>query len=240
MTRIAVCTSWPPGAVYAELFALTYRRFWPEDIPLHVWSEGPPDAAITAPHWAHRLQAEPGYTPFLLRASRQPLNAPPGRPRASGPWAQRFAHKVFAFTSPNLPACDWLIWLDADVETIAQVSPKTLEALLQGDVAYLGRPWFDYTETGFLAFRPSNPAVRAFLDELRAVYTSDELWTLPGWGDGDAFDLARKRRPDLKWHDLAAHVSGPNLHVWPQTALAPLFEHFKGPTRKTARYGRAL
>lgn len=152
--------------------------------------------------------------------------------------AVRFAHKVFAMAHPSRPReANW-VWCDADVVVRKNLTPEWWEeAAPEGFVcSYLGRKDWDHSETGWLAFTQRYDGHK-FLDELKALYTSGEIFKLRAFTDSFAFDHLR-----LKWeaegkhfHNLSEGLSG--NHVWPDTVLGRATSHFKGPEAKKVAYG---
>src|SRR5678816_431531 len=88
----------------------------------------------------------------------------------------KFSHKIFAITSAPRDT-DWLIWLDADLETTAFITHRLLNSMWPPDIdvaAYMGRKWWNHTETGFVAYHLTDTGKR-FLDDLRKMYTEGHI-----------------------------------------------------------------
>lgn len=147
--------------------------------------------------------------------------------------AVKFCHKVFAYTDPSIDD-DWLIWIDADVEFTRPLDERFFNAVLKGPGVYLGRKDWHHSECGFMTFRL--PECRPFLNRMREMYTSGEIFSLPEWHDSYVFDHVRKEL-DFPFVNLSEGV--PGTHVWPGTILGDYMVHNKGPVAKKQAYGVA-
>lgn len=227
--------------VYGKRFLDSFFRHW--TIPLVLWSED--DIPYKHPRLDKRmLWCDADYKAFVAAFNRQPYI---GRPSFPNGQLIRFAHKVFAMTGDQGQGWDWLVWLDADVETVATVNQDALAELCPSDtdLCYLGRDHLDqWPETGFLAFRQG--AVLEYdgamlLAGMRQLYVSGEIAHLPEdhWHDAAAFDLERKAMEKLiPMCNLSASARPKDgLDVWPHTLLAKYMLHRKGPRQKLHHYG---
>lgn len=155
----------------------------------------------------------------------------------------RFAHKIFALNDAVVlakeMACDYLIWLDADVWTEKPVTLEQLQAWLPGadEVAsYLGRKDWPHSECGFMAFNLKNRG-DGFVTDLMNFYCNKDGHA-EGLGkeqldDSWFFDLQRKRwqlELNHKFCNLTEGVAG--MNVWEGSPLAPFMTHHKGPVAK--------
>lgn len=149
----------------------------------------------------------------------------------------KWSWKVFALTVEPMPTEGWMLWIDGDVEFIKTPTQEFFDAVCpeDKDVTFLGRPWAYASETGFVGYHMGGPA-RELLKEMRETYLLGQVRCLDEWGDAGVFDACR-RVITLRENDLAAHLPGPALHVWPDTVLAPFLTHNKGPRRRKAAYG---
>lgn len=186
------------------------------------------------------LASEPGWREFQDTAP--PVSAPPASYWER--WDQngrRFSHKVFAVTSARRQLSEWLLWIDADVEFHAPLTRDLLADIcpVNACLSFLGRRDFPWSECGFVAYKVSDPKVRALLADMRLVYTSGELFTLPRdrWHDSAVFDICRLRSgiPESEQCNLSAGVRG--REVWEHTLLQQFARHNKGPARKLRVYG---
>jgi len=149
----------------------------------------------------------------------------------------RWSWKIFALTMEPMPAEGWMIWIDGDVEFIKTPTKKFFDVVCpeDADVSYLGRPWAYASETGFVAYNMESEATRYVLTMMRNCYLTGLFRMLDEWGDAGVFDHCRQGRT-LRENNLAAHLTGPDLHVWPSTVLAEFLTHHKGPRRKQLAY----
>lgn len=157
----------------------------------------------------------------------------------------RFAHKVFAITDAiRQHTADWVIWVDADVEWVGDITQNRLEQLcpLDADLAFLGRIDAPYTECGFVAYRAAANPVQRLAEDMRRYYTTGEIWTRPksDWHDSRCFDICRQRSDIAphRQHNISQGIRG--WHPWPSTLLNTIAVHHKGPARKHRAYGKIV
>lgn len=220
--------------VYGRRMIESVAQKWPEDTSFHVFYEGPEPYSKggTEPRETVWTSLDRDQDRAKFMASDHEDNPLDYRFRP-----KKYSNKVWAMTAA--PRNDPVIFLDADTETKNRITPEILEHLLPpaGKIAsYLARPYYRYTETGFLGFVPE---AGPFLDELRRIYTSGEIFNLPEWHDCAAFDYARVRfeRQGKRFHNLCPDAMG--LEVFEQSPLACVIAHNKGPERKQRAYGDA-
>jgi len=148
--------------------------------------------------------------------------------------AGKFAHKVFAITDPYLPETDWRIWIDADVIVDKPFDEKFFETVCNPnyDGSYLGRIDWHTSECGLVAYN-MKAAGREFLERLREVYTSGEIFDHLEWHDSYLFD--RVMEEGYHFFNLSEGVSG--MHVWDDCILGEYSRHMKGVLRKQGKNG---
>ena len=225
MTKYAAVTTMSKANFdqYGEKFLETYLTHW--DIPLYVYWEGSdypttPDGKLK---WRN-LDQDQDRAIFLAKYGD----------KVSKDYrknAVKFCHKVFALTDPKRidksSDITW-IWLDADIESFAEVDKDWLDELCpEGFVgSYLGRADWHHSECGFMSFNMDEGAV-AILQGWREVYTSGQLFRLGEWHDSYVFDTLRKGW----WFDISAGV--PGMHVFDDSYLGTRLTHAKGEFRKS-------
>lgn len=151
--------------------------------------------------------------------------------------AIKFCHKVFALTNLLNQDYDWVIWLDADIETHEKIDEGFLESICpKGFVgSYLGRRDWDHSECGFVAF-DLNSGGREFLEKFREYYTSGRIFHEDQWHDSWIFDLLRSNarlKSDAWWYNLSADIRG--MNVFDDSILGTKMRHYKGPLRKAGK-----
>lgn len=157
--------------------------------------------------------------------------------------ALKWSWKVFALTMEPMPTSGWMIWIDGDVEFTKTPTQEWFDAVCpdDADVSYLARPWAYASETGFVAYNMGSERARDLLGDMRRMYLYGTFRALENWGDASVFDSCRAmQHEDLRENNLAAHCTGPDLHVWPHTVLGECLVHRKGPKRKQEAYGGAV
>lgn len=235
---IRVCSGWSPRGreQYGNRFEISFDRWWPQSVELQVYVEKvyPMRRAAERSLWDCE-----GSTEFAQRhqdnlelAGMQPTSDWKAKDHAKG---YNFRFDALKFwkqiliprqAAKGLEDGDILIWLDGDVETIAPVNIGAIGSLVDKcDVAFLNRD-NKHSEIGFWAIRIS-PRTLQFLDDMAALYTSDEFLKLREWHSAYIWDHARRMMGPsmLEWHLCHPGASG---HVWPKTILARWMRHDKG------------
>ena len=139
MTRLAVLTTFPPNrwTTYAKRMIESHVQFWPDDVMLYAYHEGPtPDFDYAKVKYINIEEANPELVRFKQRHKDDPVangetNEIPGgvrrdptagksdKGKGSYLWdAVRFAHKTFAVDHAiKTIDADYILWLDADTYT---------------------------------------------------------------------------------------------------------------------------
>lgn len=242
--KYAVCTSFSPDGFrqYGRRFIETFIEHW--NIPLVVFHEED-EPNIVHPNITYvDLYSIPEFVAFDKKwctfAAAHGIVGKEGNKYLVDYHFQalKFARKVFAITDPRFVG-DWLLWVDADVITTGPVTDDFLSRACPIDtlLSYLGRDEWPHSECGFVGYRIGHPVGRAFLDELRRIYTSGELFMLDEWHDSYVFDVVRGRFGawHQHFHNISQNVKG--NHVWPNTVLGEVMTHAKGPELKKEIYG---
>ena len=232
-SMISVVTTFSPRGyeVYGRRFLESFEKHWPDDVGLFVFHEGEkPDDATERAIW-RPLDADKDRARFMAE-HKDPEN---GDYRTR---AVMYSHKVWAMTSAPRGS-DHLFWLDADSVTIAPVTNEILEQLCAdpGQVgAYLARPYYRYTETGFLSFS-MKAGGGDFLDQFRKAYILGDVFNLSELHDCMVFDWVRRKfeRAGYRWKNLCPTARSSN--VFEQSPLKNIVTHNKGPVRKEKVYG---
>lgn len=235
---IRVCSGFSPtgNVQYGQRFLASFDRHWPRDVELRVYVEEP--TAFPARQTSERiLWSIPGAREFHERHADNV--AAHGRTQQPC-WKDKERQKGYSFrtdaykfwkqilipeaAAASLSDGDILVWMDADVETTADV-PRDLVPQLLGDaeVCYLGRN-LSHSEIGFWAVRIGD-RTRRFLHEIAEVYRTDQVFELREWHSAFVWDFVRTGF-GLKERNLVGR--GLRGHVWPYTTLARYTRHDKG------------
>ena len=156
--------------------------------------------------------------------------------------AQRIAHDLLQHHVSWLNAAQQQGLLDADIRCLKPFAAADLMTFFpdqQQIMSYLGRDAFPpenpYSECGFLGFNPRHPETRNYLNRVKAVYTTGEIFSLTQRHDCWVWDRTREefeaRANEFK------NISGPAAgldHPFINTGLGKFFDHLKGPARKAA------
>ncbi len=218
--------------VYGKRFINSFVEFWPESVGLNVFYEGEKPADANPKCIWHPLDADPDRKAFMEQY--QDID-----PKDYRKCPVRFCHKVFAVTSDRVTDAQYRMWIDADCETFHKVGPANIAAVCPdaGRLgSFLGRPYHRHTETGFWAV-DREASGDEFLDDLRRMYTSGELFNLRELHDCMAFDtvLRRFEKAGYRFRNLCKGARG--LDVFEQSPLKEFIRHNKGPGAKMEVYG---
>jgi hypothetical protein len=151
--------------------------------------------------------------------------------------AIKFSHKVAALTDAMLQITDGIgIWIDADTITHSQVTADWLVRLIPHD-AYIA--WLDrqnsHPECGFMMFRADHPYHHGFMESLRNLYTSGDLFKLAETHDSFAIWRTVQSKVLHKKIPPAASLSGNGRSTSHPAINGPLgacIDHCKGPRKK--------
>lgn len=244
--NMTVITGWSPSGwnLYGKIFLQTFCRHWHPDTKLVVYveefheipSRGPnqivqrliwdiPGARETLQSFNNPLHK--GLVPTKLWKERAI--------QAGYNWrwdAWKFCRQGLIPLHAAEQAGDGLLcWLDGDVVTTNTVQPGFIEKLLPPgyDMAYLGREP-KHSEIGFQLYRipEALPVLRKFSE----LYTSGAITAEKEWHSAFAFDLARKRSPEIRGYNMTPGGSG---HVWTTTVLQRCLTHNKGDLKIDAQ-----
>ena len=235
--KYAAVTTFAPAEYekFGRKFIESYVKHWPREIPLYVYYEGDgPSMPLDKNVIRWPLDLDQDRKDFLKRNSLEK------RPEAYGPdyrqAAVKFSHKIFALTDPKRIEevdTDWWIWLDADIETFANIDQKFLDKICpEGFVgAYLGRNDWRHSECGLVTYGKRYGGFD-FLRDFREIYTSDDLFEFQEWHDSFIFDRLREKRGGW-WFNLSTDI--PGMHVFDDSILGTTMKHLKGPLRKKGK-----
>ncbi len=231
-----VVTSFSPAGekLYGVRFVETFKKHWHPSVGLAVYYEGQGNAASGADD-VDLLLTDPCRS-FLARHRDNAAVA--GRERYPGKkWkagltdynfrfdAYKFARKVFAIAHAARHNTGKLFWVDADVETHADVPVALLNDLLPDHISlcYLARPGY-HSECGFVGFNLDLPETRAFLAAFEEVYAEDGFFDHSEWHDSWIFDRVVERlKPSMK--AIAHNNRG---QPFADSVLKTCMSHFKG------------
>jgi hypothetical protein len=154
----------------------------------------------------------------------------------------RYSFKIFSLEialkliAPDEP----FAWIDADVRCLKNFKSSDLAQFFPGDgeiMSYLGRTHFPedapYSECGFLAFNPAHLQTHAFLDRMKALYTTGEAFTFREWHDSWLWDEVRKEfeAKGLQFKNISGAAEDLE-HPFVNCGLGEFFDHLKGDDRK--------
>lgn len=234
--------------LYGQKMIDTFDQYWPTSIRLTVYSENcSPCIPSDRVKVLDLLAASPELAAFKQQHQNNPLANGLIAPDTQVPleanqfkWdAVRFSHKVFAV----IHACknftdDWIIWLDADTKTFAQVPQDFLPNICDTSAmaCYLGRREKYHSECGWVAYNRKHPDLQSFMDRWRDLYVTGDLFRLREYHDSFVFDVLRKDFSQQRG-TLFSNISpvlkgkGPG-HPFIASQLGLYMDHMKGTKRK--------
>jgi hypothetical protein len=244
---------------YGKRFFYSFRTM-AQDVRLVVVFEGPIPADIAQRTEPIELVAldSPEFSRFLqffgnlyeangLKILRLPQ--PNGQTTLHPKWDYRFnlirfSFKIFSLDIARklIAADDYFAWLDADVVCLKPLHAASLLSFFpESDqiASYLGRTHFPQdnpcSECGFVGFNPRHPQLSAFLERMKALYTTGEAFRFKEWHDSWLFDEVRRefQSKGFGFKNLsgkAEHLEHPFIN----SGLGEFFDHLKGEERKLA------
>lgn len=250
MTYTIITTFHAAGmSQYGQTMIDTFDRHWPKDIDLVVYAENcQPSIPSSRIKVLDLLSVSKDLVKFKTRHANNPVanglvakdTQIPFKDNAFKWDAVRFSHKVFAV----IHACktissDWIIWLDADTKTFADVPDDFLGSICDpGAMAcYLGRREKYHSECGWVAYNRNHPDLQSFVDRWRDLYVTDDLFRLREYHDSFVFDVLRKDFQAVRGTHFAnispeSPGKGPG-HPFIASKLGQYMDHMKGAKRKS-------
>ena len=212
----------------------SFAEHWPRSVSLVVYTEGFSIEDGPQVSGVDLNTAAPNLLTFKAHYGKQPM--------ANGHTvdgynynfdAVRFSHKMFAmFSAARSLETDYLVWIDGDVVTHADVPDRFIPELMTGVFAvYLGRRGM-HSETGFLCFDLRHPEAKSFFGTMERIYLSGELFKLNAWHDCEVFDVARavfEAQGKIKTRDLSAELT--TLDPFSESCLVEYMNHYKGQAK---------
>lgn len=211
--------------LYGRRMMESFRRNWPADVDLRVYSEGWSGGVdlISASPWLAAFKSANKHRTF--RDFR---------------WdAVRFAHKVAAVCHAAREDVDCLIWLDGDTLTHSPITMEDIEALAPKDgewIAWLERAKV-YPECGFYMLNCRHPQHEEMIGTFERMYVAGELYLLPEYHDSFVLEyvvktagVGRKSLSGDGYHTSHPLINGP-LGKW--------LDHMKGNRKVTGRTPKA-
>jgi predicted O-methyltransferase YrrM len=216
---------------YGRSAISSFLQHWPSEVDLVVYSEGFDLEPAQRIRSISLNEAAPRLVTFKNHYSKQPMAA--GHTKTGYDYnfdAVRFAHKMFAmFAAAGTLETDYLVWLDGDVVTQADVPESFIPRIMQGVfAAYLGRKGM-HSETGFLCFDLRHPEAKPFFETMERIYLTGELFKLNAWHDCEVFDVTRtvfEAQGKIRTRDLSADLE--TLDPFSESCLSAYMSHFKG------------
>lgn len=243
---------------YGQRMVNTFCENWPVEVTLHIYPEKcnpqvPNHEHITLT-WLDDVQELTKFKETWKDVpkangdvSKDPIRSRRKDAGKGFKWhAIRFAHKVYAiFDCARKTDADFLIWMDADTVCHSPITVEDLRRMIPADseLAYLGRKG-KYSECGLYSMNLRSPNVQAFLKEFQRFYDEAEqgIFTLEEWHDSFVFDAVRKKFPQMRQLDWAAHLHDirprPGMstgegHPLINSEWGAWLDHLKGGRKKT-------
>lgn len=217
---------------YGKRFYDSFCRYWPSETELFIVTDEVRGLSRAA---EIELQSVPGYREFMNRWSgcsqANGYDCAPGIKTNAQGYSFKFDAVKWMPQGLAPEACldglndgDILVWLDADVETIADVPADWIDSLLGSDDVAALRRFNNHTEIGFYAMRMGS-GTRKVLRKFAGHYRAGTVFNLSEWHSAFVWDVALNSQPNLKVKNLNPGGRG---HVWPKSALAKYTRHDKG------------
>ena len=249
MTWTVITTFHQPGLEsYGQRMIDAFDRHWPAQVDLWIYAE---NCQPILPSQRVRSLDLHGASPDLVRFKQRWAQDPVANgqlakdtrvPFADNQFkwdAVRFSNKVFAVIAASRAVeTDWMIWLDADTVTFADVPDTFLKEICDpaAMACYLGRREKYHSECGWVAYNLCHPDLRAFMDRWRDLYVTGDLFNLREYHDSFVFDVLRRDFQALRgtrFHNLSPELPGKGPgHPFIASRLGEYMDHMKGAKRK--------
>ena len=149
----------------------------------------------------------------------------------------RFSYKVYSVLQASTKKeYDILIWVDADS---VFYKPLTIEFIKQNlykedcMMTYLGRGEH-YSECGFLLWNLKHRDTQDYFKQMKNMYDNDLIYNEREQHDSYIWDLIRKKLEKEK-ETMNIDIGDKKVgHVQARSILGTLYDHTKGPKRKTS------
>lgn len=208
----------------------TWLEYWPKDMTLNCYVEGNFEIINDT-----RIKIIPfevtEYTKFLERGK-------------IGGQERKFAKKAFSFIhSMQTTGADRIIWLDADVISIDNITRNFIESLLPREVlsTHMGVTYYEkkdgtpgrwyVPETGFFAVNTRHPMFAKFRDEYRRRYLEHDQQYLRRFYDNDVYGRVLEEI-NTDTFDLCRDFTKPYKTPLRHTILGPYIHHYKAKGAK--------
>lgn len=112
--------------------------------------------------------------------------------------AIRFSYKVFSIAHNyfNFTKYNYLIWIDADTIFQNYFDSNLIKKLINKEnmISYLGRSKLEgHSECGFLIFNRNNVKTNKYIEDIKNIYFSKNVFKEKEWHDSYIWDLIRKK-----------------------------------------------
>lgn len=229
MQFLAVSTFNKEGLeIYGHRMVESFRGHWPAEVPMRVYSEGWDDELPGA----DRVDLEESslwLTDFKVRHHKR-------KPQNYRMDAVRFSHKIAALTAAdNRTNAEFLIWLDGDIFTHADLSIQDLRTLTPSPNEWIS--WLDrsraYPECGFYIINRAHPRNSEMMSRLVRMYSQDQLFSMSEWHDSYVL-----QQLVLRSGVKAKSLSGDGFNTMHPLINGPLgqwMDHLKGPRKRQGK-----
>ena len=148
----------------------------------------------------------------------------------------RFSYKVYSVIQAGLEKdYDILIWVDADSVFYKPLTIDFIKTNLYKEdkmMTYLGRGEH-YSECGFLLWNLKHKDTQDYFEEIKNMYNNDLIYNEREYHDSYIWDLVRKKF-ELERGTMNLDIGDKKIgHVQARSILGTLYDHTKGPKRKT-------
>jgi hypothetical protein len=225
--RAKIVTTIGPGGweTYGKRFADSFAKFWPADIALDIWHHDLGDAVPSHPRATfHALDDTASFQ--KLKAH---FNAEAADSNALG-----YCFKPIALASSVTSDLDWIVALDADVETMRPIDAQLLQQIFDDNyhLTYLYRKTHRSNEGSWYAFNLATVRGASLLADFWGLYNSLEVFHYKNCNDNAVLDrlVLLHQAHGLQVKNLSAGSLG--LDAFHQSPLGAYMVHYKGPDKE--------
>lgn len=221
---------------YGARMMSSYARHWPRSVNLTVYGSGDLLRAEVERN-GHRFRDIYTASDWLEAFKKRHADRRSTSYRYD---AVRFSHKVAAVTHagrlPTQGTTRYLIWIDSDVITHADITLRDLHLLAPTDGAWIS--WLPrvnvYPECGFYILDRYHTYHTTAIQRLRDLYAHDGLFELQE--QHDSFVLEHVvRSMDIKHKSLSGKEGVRTMHPFINGPLGAFMDHLKGNRKSMKR-----
>lgn len=201
--------------LYGKKLIDTWCKFWPENYTLRIYAEHDFTVDDKRVEIVNIHSASPALVEFKTSSLEQAEQSQDKKQKNKFLKTVKWCHKVFALEHALKENYNYVIFLDGDTYSCAEVIPGALEKLVKGNlfaVHFERIKGHIHYETGFIIFNRSHPQLECLLENITKGYTDGTIYKLHKSWDGfwfpylvEEFKLSVKDLARGKFRGIFSH-----------------------------------